>query len=349
MTGPSSALQGDGTGVVRRRAMAVLFAAALLAPLPLSSIPLKDVTRAVAMTLAVLGVNLMAGFVGRVALGHGAFVGAGAYTTIILSADHHWSMLATVPAAAMVGFLIGLVVGVPALRIRGLHLALVTLAVGASFGPIVKRLGSLTNGPNGKLSNASWDAPSWFGESRDANGRWIYLTVLAVAVVVFVLVHNLTTGRVGRSLVALRDGEIAAITSGVPVSRYSIAMFGCSAAVASIGGALMMIQTPYATLTAYEPSLSLYLYAAATVGGLASISGAIVGGILLAGVPYATARYGIHLDDSVVFGLALLASVTLFPGGISSVFVRRREERSAAKHAAAGRPPAGPAGPDMTG
>ena len=304
--------------------LGIVAAVALVAPLRLSAIPLKDVTTAVAMTLAVLGVNLMAGFVGRVALGHGAFVGTGAYTAVILSADHHWPMLATIPAAAAVGFLVGIVVGLPALRIRGLHLALVTLAVGAAFGPIVKRLDTLTNGPNGKTSKASWVAPTWLGESRDANGRWGYLTVLAVALVVFALVRNITNGRVGRSLVALRDGEIAALTSGVNVRRYSVAVFGCSAAVAAIAGALLMIETPFAATSSFESSLSLYLYAAATVGGLASISGAVIGGVILVGVPYLTAKFDITIDQRVIFGLALIAAVTLFPAGISSIFHGRR-------------------------
>jgi branched-chain amino acid transport system permease protein len=307
---------------IDQRVRAVLYALAALAlllPLRLTSIPLKDFTNAVAMTVAVLGVNLMAGFVGRVALGHGAFVGTGAYTAVILSADHGWPLLATVPVAAVIGFALGLLVGLPALRVRGLHLALVTLGVGAAFGPFVKRLGALTNGPNGKLSAASWDAPTWFGEGRDANARWIYLTVTLVAMLVFVLARNLTDGRVGRSLVALRDGETAALTSGVDVRRSSIAMFGCSAAVAAIAGALLMIQTPYATISAYELPLSLSLYAAATVGGLARIRGALIGGAFLAGVPHVTAKYGITLDTSIIFGLALIAAVTLFPHGIASL------------------------------
>lgn len=320
----------DRSRSFRPWAMAVVGFIVLLAPMRLSSIPLRDVTTAVAMTVAVLGVNLMAGFVGRVALGHGAFVGAGAYTTVILSADHHWPILATIPAAAAVGFLVGLVVGIPALRIRGLHLALVTLAVGASFGPIIKRLGALTNGPNGKSSNAAWVAPTWLGESRDANGRWAYLTVLAVAVVVFILVRNLTNGRVGRALVALRDGEIAAFTSGVAVRRYSVTMFGCSAGVAAIAGSLLMVQSPFAAISSYESSLSLYLYAAATVGGLATISGAVIGGIILVGVPYLTTRFGVTVNDSVIFGLALVAAVTLFPAGISNVFTSWRGSGRAA-------------------
>ena len=111
--------QSPNRRTTRSRLLLILGLLALVAPVRLTAIPLRDLTTAVAMTVAVLGVNLMAGFVGRVALGHGAFVGAGAYTTVILSADHHWAMLATIPAAATVGFLIGLVVGVPALRIRG--------------------------------------------------------------------------------------------------------------------------------------------------------------------------------------------------------------------------------------
>ena len=321
--------QSPNRRTTRSRLLLILGLLALVAPVRLTAIPLRDVTTAVAMTVAVLGVNLMAGFVGRVALGHGAFVGAGAYTTVILSADHHWAMLATIPAAATVGFLIGLVVGVPALRIRGLHLALVTLAVGASFGPIVKRLGGLTNGPNGKTSTAAWVAPTWLGESRDANGRWAYLTVLVVAAVVFYLVRNLTSGRVGRSLVALRDGEIAALTSGIAVRRYSVTMFGCSAAVAAIAGSLLMLQSPFAAISSYESSLSLYLYAAATVGGLASISGAIIGGVILVGVPYLTNKLGLSIDSGIIFGLALIAAVTLFPSGISSMFRLRHGGRSA--------------------
>ena len=131
------------------------------------------------------------------------------------------------PVAAAVGFALGLLVGLPALRIRGLHLALVTFGVGAAFGPFIKRLGSLTNGPNAKLSTASWDAPTWFGEGRDANERWIYLTVVAVVVLVFVLVRNLTNGRVGRALVALRDGERM---HSLVASRYADTASPCSAA-----------------------------------------------------------------------------------------------------------------------
>lgn len=300
--------------------LVMVVSVALVAPILLPSPSLRIVTTAVAMAVAVLGVNLMGGYLGRVALGHGAFVGTGAYTAVILSADHHWPIVATIPAAAVVCFAVGLVVGVPALRIKGLHLALVTLALGASFGPIVKRLGFLTNGPNGKGSTAAWVAPTWLGEGRRADGRWFYLVAVAVAAMVFVLVRNLTVGRVGRGVLAVRDGELAAVANGVPASRYIIAMFGCSAAIAGVAGALLMIQSPFAAHTNFESSFSLHLYAAATVGGLATINGAVVGGALLVGLPYLSARLGINLNDNVIFGGTLIVAVALFPAGLGTVF-----------------------------
>ena len=314
------------TTATRRMLWSVATVAAVAAPLAalalLPSPTLRIVTTAVAMAVAVLGVNLMGGFLGRVALGHGAFVGTGAYTTVILSADHGWPIVATVPAAAAVCFVLGLAVGVPALRIKGLHLALVTLALGAAFGPVVKRLEFLTSGANGKGSTASWVAPTWLGEGRRADAQWWYLVVVAVAALVFVLVRNLTGGRVGRAVVAVRDGELAAVSNGVSARRYIIAMFGCSAAIAGVAGALLMIQNPFAAPTNFESSFSLHLYAAATVGGLATINGAAIGGALLIGLPYLSGRLGINVNDNMIFGATLIGAVTLFPAGLGDIASR---------------------------
>lgn len=310
-----------------RRQFFVLVAIVALAipPLFLPALALAYLTNAVIMSVAVLGVNLMAGFVGRVALGHGAFVGTGAYVTVILSADHHWPILATVLAAAVFGFALGTVIAIPALRIRGLHLALVSLAFGAAFGPAVKRLETLTNGANGKGSTASWVAPTWLGEGRDADMRWWFLAVVVTATIVFVLIRNLTEGRVGRALVALRDNELAAKTSGVAVRRYTVAMFGVSAAVAAIAGSLLMIRQPFASYLSFETTLSLQLFAVATFGGIASIRGALIGGIALIAVPFILRRAGVEIDSSIVFGALLILAVSLFPDGLAG---RRRRGTS---------------------
>lgn len=306
-------------GRSRRREILWLMAIVALTvpPLFLPALALAYVTNAVIMSVAVLGVNLMAGYVGRVALGHGAFVGTGAYVTVILSADHDWPILATVLASALFGFALGTVIAIPALRIRGLHLALVSLAFGASFGPVVKRLETLTNGANGKGSNASWVAPTWMGEGRDADMRWWFLAVVATAAIVFVLIRNLTEGRVGRALVALRDNELAAKTTGIAVRRYTVAMFGVSAAVAAIAGSLLMIRQPFASYLSFETTLSLQLFAVATFGGIASIRGALIGGLSLIAVPFILRRAGIEIDSSIVFGALLIFAVSLFPNGIA--------------------------------
>lgn len=303
----------------KRTLLALLVALAVFAAVPfvLPWLVLGNVITGVALAVAILGVNLMAGFVGRVALGHGAFVGTGAYTAVILAADHGWPLIATVPAAGAIGFLIGVVIAVPALRIRGLHLALVSLAFGAAFGPVVKRFETLTNGANGKGSNASWVAPTWLGEGRQADMRWIYLVVLAIAIAVFVAVANLTRGRIGRSLVGLRDNELAARTCGVPVSRYMVAMFGISAGVASIAGVLLVLRQPFVSYESFETSFSLQLFAAATVGGVASVWGAPVGAATLVAAPYLVRKLGIQIDSNALFGALLILAVLVVPDGIA--------------------------------
>ncbi len=308
----------NGVGAARFRNGLVIGVAVVGGVLALFLPPLLlgYVITAVSMAVAVLGVNLMAGFVGRVALGHGAFVGLGAYTAVIFSADHGWSLLATVPMAGMIGFVVGGFIAVPALRIRGLHLALVSLAFGASFGPIVKRFHTVTNGANGKGSNASWVAPTWLGEGREADMRWLYLVVLAIALAVFVLIANLTRGRIGRSLVALRDNELAARTCGIPVGRYTVAMFGVSAAVAAIAGVLIVIRQPFVSYESFETPFSLQLFAAATLGGLDTIRGAVVGGGMLVAVPYTVRWLGIEIDSNVLFGALLILAVVVFPNGL---------------------------------
>ncbi len=325
MSGARKVRQGDvgledgptTTSRSKRWALHFVLTSLMVIPLTLPWLLLGYVVTAVAMALAVLAVNLMSGFVGRVALGHGAFVGMGAYIAVILSADHGWPLLATIPVASVSGFVVGVVIAMPALRIRGLHLALVTLAFGASFGPLVKRFATLTNGANGKGTSASWVAPTWIGEGRDANVRWVYLVVLGIAALVFWGVRNLTRGRVGRSLVALRDNDLAAQSCGVPVNRYTIAMFGVSAAVASIAGVLLVLKQPFVSYESFETSFSLHLFAAATFGGLASVWGAWIGGATLVAVPYVAGRLGLTVDADVLFGALLILAVVAFPHGLA--------------------------------
>ena len=312
----------------RSRAIAALaFVVAALLPLwVVPTLKLGIASNVASYAVAVLGVNLIVGYVGQISLGHGAFVGVGAYTTVILSADHGWPLLATVPAAAVMGFLLGTAIGIPALRIKGLYLALLTIGLAAAFGPIIKRMESITNGTNGKGSPARIESPSWFGSTRGATARFNYLVVAIVASIVFLLVSNLLRGRIGRSFAAIKENELSTATFGVPVPLYKVGAFGVSAAIAAVGGAMFMLQQPFATETNFAPQLSIQLYTAAFIGGVSTISGSIFGGAVIVAIPYLFQRLGLSLDPGLVYGAALVTLTLFAPDGLAGLF--RKYSRS---------------------
>lgn len=322
---PRLVVEGTPThrgGVWAGRGALVL--AVLVVPALVPQLKLVTATDTAAWAVAVLGLNLIVGFAGQISLGHAAFVGVGAYTTVILAADHGWPLVATVPAAGVVSFVIGFVLGVPALRFRGLYLALLTLAVGVAFGPIVKRLESITNGTNGKGTTKQVRAPSWFGTTRQAERVWLYFVVVAIAVVTFALCASMVKGRVGRALEALRGDELAAQTFGINVRLIKMVMFGVSAGVTGVAGALLMLPAPFAGPDRFSLTMSLQLYTAVFVGGIGTFSGSVLGGAVIAWLPVLITGLGIDLNPSLIFGAALVA-VTLFaPDGVMGTWQRWR-------------------------
>lgn len=309
---------------LRRLAYVVLVLALLAVPALLPTLRLHLAWEAATWAVAVLGLNIAVGYAGQISLGHAAFLGVGAYTCVILSADHGWPLLATVPAAGVVSFVVGFVIGVPALRFRGLYLALLTLAVGTAFGPIVKRLDGLTNGTNGKGSPARLTAPSWLGDDREADRWWIYLVTVAVAVVVFALVANMVRGRIGRSLEAMRFDELSAQTFGINVALTKMVMFGVSAGVTGVAGAMLMLPSPFASESRFTQAVSFQLYTAVFVGGIGTLSGCVVGGSVIALLPFVIERLGITLEPALVFGAALVVVTLFFPDGLMGWWQRVR-------------------------
>ncbi len=321
---------GSRTRPALRWALRGAAVAALAAgPLMLDTLQLHYVWEAAAWTVAVLGVSLAVGFGGMIALGHAAFVGVGAYAVVILSGDHGWPLLATVPAAGVVCFVVGYGVAVPAVRFRGFYLAFLTLAVGTAFSPVVKRMRWLTNGSDGKASKARVTPPAWFGSSREDQRAWLYLVVVALALVVYALVANTVRGRMGRALEAMRSGELSATTFGVPIGRMRMALFGISAAVSGVGGALLMLPSPFATEYRFDQSVSFQLYAAAFLGGIGVTSGSILGGTLVAMLPYMVNWFGVALEPALIYGIALVAVTLFLPDGIAGAARRaiRRDDR----------------------
>jgi branched-chain amino acid transport system permease protein len=332
----------------------VLAVVALIAPQQLEATYVGRLSTIIYTAVAALGLALLTGFNGQISLGHGAFLGIGAYTTMILTVDYGVPYGLALVAAMAMAFVVGVVVGLPALRITGVYLALVTLALATLFPQIVIRLGDITGGGNGRgllpregmgdsalveevgtrryLGQAGFRAPEWTGLADD---QWKYYVFLGIAVVAFLLVRNLTRSRVGRSLVAIRDNETAAEVAGVEVSRNKVLTFGISAALAGLGGWMFAVLNSQVTPGSFAIALSITLLVAAVLGGVASIIGPALGAIVIVGVQEAVPKDSQRFSQ-VIFGIVLIVVMLVAPGGIVGIYrritasmARRRAERSA--------------------
>ena len=286
-----------------------------------------------AFAVAVMGLNIVTGLSGQVSLGHSAFMGTGAFTTAVLVADHNWSFFATVPMAALICFVVGVVVGIPALRLKGLYLALATLGLSIIFPKVVEKY-DFTGGSNGKrLGRKRLVPPEWTHLDRQSDRPiWIYFVILAFTVVLFLLARNLFRSRPGRALIALRDNPVGAEVSGVNLALYKVMAFGLSAAYAGIAGSLLMFNTDIASGSSYSLNRSIALITGLVLGGLATIAGPVIGGIIVVWLPKLIEDriHGNNPRDNawstIVYGGALIGIMFAYPGGLASLMRTARSK-----------------------
>jgi branched-chain amino acid transport system permease protein len=293
-----------------------------------------ELTDIAILALGALSLNLLTGFTGQISIGHSAFFGIGAYTLAILVIDHGWSPGWTYAVAAVVCFVVGVVIGVPALRLKGLYLALVTLALAQMFPALVRKFDDLTGGSRG-IGGLSYDAPSWTGlpVGRQGRSEWLYWVALFTLGVGYVLVRNLVKSRFGRAMVAVRDNSTAAAVMGVNVAATKTVVFGLSAALAGMAGCTFAIRQ---TLVTPENSSFTILGAiiflvVMVIGGTASLLGPLVGAV----VYYRVERYTRELPSetwlpgpmkdflegrpnlaTLVFAILLILLMFVAPGGL---------------------------------
>jgi branched-chain amino acid transport system permease protein len=300
----------------------LLIALAVLLPFFFGSYRVGQFTQALSLAIAVLGLNLLVGYSGQISLGHGAFFALGAYASAISIDDLGVPYLLTLPLAGIVCGIAGFLLGLPALRLRGLYLALVTLGLAIATPQVIKRAEGLTGGTQG-LSVEKVTAPAWSGLADD---QWLYLLTLVVTAVMFVLAAFLVRGRVGRALVAIRDNEIAARTMGVDLARFKTGTFAVSAAYAGVGGALFTLPIGFLAPESFPLALSFAFLAAIVVGGLATIAGALFGALFIEFVPV----YAADVDEAlagVIYGGVLILFMYLLPGGVMGL-VRKLSSRT---------------------
>jgi branched-chain amino acid transport system permease protein len=333
-----------GARILALRLAPVVGVAALIAVLPrfMGEFRLGQFTFVAIYFIALLGLNILTGYNGQISLGHGAFMGIGAYVSAMLTLGRpglealnlHPSgalplgegmrPIFTIPLAALVTGVVGFLFGLPALRLAGVSLALATFAMAVSLPTVAKRFEDLTGGGGGLGLNLP---ATPFGLDV-STPHWLYYEAWVTAGVLFVAAWLLVRGRVGRAWRAIRDGEVAAVASGVSPAVYKTLAFGVSSAYAGAAGALLVIQVSYVNPDTFPLSLSVLLLASVVMGGLASLSGVIFGALLLEFLPiYAQSPPLVPFSFSkqapgVVFGLCVILIMLLVPSGVAGLLRR---------------------------
>lgn len=283
-----------------------------------------------AYAVAIVGLVLLTGYCGQISIGHSAFCGLGAYTTLYFVTHHGWSYLETIPVSLAICLIAGALVGIPALRISGLYLATVTLAIAAVFPTLIDITTSVTGGTDGEFAVNAMQSPTWFpiqvnyGHGPSLFHYWV---IVAVAAIMFLVARNIAHSRIGRALIAIRDSEHSAAAAGIRVARHKVFAFAVSAGFAGVAGSLLMIQLPEATDSRFDLQFAIFLLIGLVAGGRASLSGAIPGAIVFVllrnELPKWIGDLGLFSNSEdggqvvgVISGMLLIAFAFLLPDGV---------------------------------
>lgn len=274
-----------------------------------------------------LGLMLLAGYTGQFSMGHAAFVGVGAYAQAFLTNAGLPFPLAML-CAAVLAALVGVVVGLPALRVKGIYLGIATLAFGFIVEEVFARWEKLTGGNAGMHVKA----PAIGGWHIDS-GEGFYFIALITAVLCTLAILNLLRSATGRAFVAIRDSEISAQSMGIQLARYKTLSFALSAALAGIGGALYAHKMRFLSPDQFSILQSIDLLLLVVIGGLGSVHGAFLGAIFLIAMPQLISLFKDYLPDAVgqapglqtvVYGAVLIAFVLFEPLGLYGRWLKIR-------------------------
>ncbi len=301
--------------------LATLVAAAfVLGPYGLSFLTVILIT-----LTGVLGLHLLTGRTGLISLGHVGFLLLGAYAYAVATTQWKWPAPAGFVLAAVVPAVASLVVGLPSLRLKGLYLAVTTLAFVPIIGHVILQAESVTNGARG----LAVQRPVILGVSFDPDARFALLCA-AICLLALLATLNLQRTRVGRAWLAIRDNDIAARAMGINLPAYKLLAFATSALFTGVAGALYGIHLSFVSVDGFPFLLSIEALAILIVGGLGSVNGAVLGTVFIVLMPELAQSLmrltggwgeklfstGVHELRSLLYGLAIILFLRWEPRGL---------------------------------
>ncbi|MDD3448133.1 MAG: branched-chain amino acid ABC transporter permease [Gammaproteobacteria bacterium] len=297
----------------------------LLAPLVLNAYYLNLLIQIGYYGIAALGLNILVGFTGQISLGHAAFFGFGAFASAWINNSFGIPVILSIPLAGLLTTAVGMIVGVPAGRIKGLYLAIATLASQFILEDFFARAEWFTGGSSGSLANSI----SLFGYQMGTDQRYFYV-VLFFVVVMFLFGANLLRTRDGRAFVAVRDHYLSAEIMGINLTKYRILSFGISSFYAGIGGALYGHYLGFVSAEGFTILLSIQFLGMVIIGGLGSVMGALLGTTFMVLLPEVMTSLvgtvgdllpglsqGVAYIKQMAIGLAIILFLIFEPDGLA--------------------------------
>jgi branched-chain amino acid transport system permease protein len=275
--------------------------------------------------LVSLGLNLLMGYTGQIAAGHAGFLALGAYFTAIIGDNLQWVPCPVILLmAGIFTGIIGFLLGIPILRLKGFYIAMATLAFGVVVSEVILQWSSLTGGDNGFSVPTARIADFAF----DTDLKLYYL-IIPVTLAMTILARNLVNGYIGRAFIALRESEIAAQTIGIDLAKYKTIAFAISAFYTGVAGGLFAYLITFLSPDAFSIELSIDFIAMIVIGGMGSILGSIIGAVILTGMEQILA--GLLDLEVLIFGISLIVFMIFMPKGISGMIYGLKERYSASK------------------
>jgi branched-chain amino acid transport system permease protein len=298
-------------------AIFILFA--LVAPLFLDDYYLSILNTVLIACVGALGLNILVGYTGQISVGHAAFMSVGAYTAANLAVHLNLPFYITIPAGGLMAAIVGMIVGIPSLRIRGLYLAIATLAAQLIIEWVINHTPAISGGAQAAIEVPR---PELFGVKLESQGE-LYFFCLFFAVVAIVASLNIVRSRIGRAFVAIRDQDIAAELIGINIFYYKLMAFGISSFFAGVTGVLYTYYYGIATYEAFQIVVSIDFLAMIIIGGLGSVLGSIFGAIFVTMLPIVI-RWFMEGFGGLVFDQtdlpAITASLRLILFGVLIIF-----------------------------